>query len=88
MRLGTRRALALPASVTRALRLRKGATLEVTVLGKGVYLVPTGRIPKDQRYFYTPEWQTKEREADEAIASGNTKAFSDVEALIRDLRGR
>jgi len=28
-------------------------------------MVPAKVVPKDQAWFYTPEWQQKEREADE-----------------------
>jgi len=42
-------------------------------------------IPKDQLWFWTPEWQKKEREADEDIAQGRVKEFSTVEELLKDL---
>jgi len=45
------------------------------------------RSPKDQRYFYTREWQLKEREADEAIAQGDLIGpFDDATSAIRALR--
>ncbi len=67
------------------LKIRKGARPEGLVSGGGIYLIASGRIPKDQRYLYTPEWRAKEREADADIAAGRVKSFSDVEELIRDL---
>ena len=30
-------------------------------------------IPKDERWFWTSEWQRKEREADEDIAQGRSR---------------
>ena len=30
----------------------------------------------DQAWFWTPEWQAKEREADEAIARGDVRTFA------------
>ncbi|MDI6795210.1 MAG: hypothetical protein QME81_20495, partial [bacterium] len=39
----------------------------------------------DHAWFRTPEWQAKEREADEAIAKGEVKEFDNVEDLIKDL---
>lgn len=85
VKLGTE--VRLPAEVTRRLRLRKGARLAVITTGDSVQIVPLARIPKDQLYFYSDEWQAKEREAEEDIRAGRTKEFSDVDALIRDLRG-
>lgn len=34
-----------------------------------------GVIPRDQLYYWTPEWQAGEREADEDIAAGRTRTF-------------
>jgi len=31
---------------------------------------PPKKIPKDQRWFWTPEWQAKEEEADKDLAAG------------------
>lgn len=42
----------------------------------------------DQAWFWTPEWQAKEREADEARAAGLYCEFSDVCDLIASLRSR
>jgi hypothetical protein len=33
-------------------------------------LTPTSLIPDDQAWFWTPEWQAREQEADEAMARG------------------
>ena len=38
-----------------------------------------------QAYFWTEEWQAGEREASAEIATGQTRRFPSVEALIRDL---
>ena len=87
VRLGAHDEIRLPEEVKRTLKLRKGAKLDVIVSGSGVFLIPPQRIPADQRYFYTPEWQAKEREADQDFAHGRAKSFADVEDLIRELRG-
>jgi antitoxin PrlF len=39
-------------------------------------------IPDDQAWFWTPEWQAKEREADADIAAGRGRIYySDEEFL-------
>lgn len=76
-----------PAAMSRRLKLRKGGKIEVIFLDDFVVLAPAGRLPKDQRYFWTAEWQAKEREADADIAAGRVKSFSSVNDMIRDLRG-
>jgi hypothetical protein len=36
----------------------------------------------EQRYFWTPEWQAKEQEADEAVAEGRVRTFDSVDEMI------
>jgi bifunctional DNA-binding transcriptional regulator/antitoxin component of YhaV-PrlF toxin-antitoxin module len=87
VKLGTRDEIRLPAEVKKNLKLRKGAKLEVLYLGEGVYIVPAGRIPKDQRYFYTKEWQQGERDVNESLARGEGLGpFADAEEAIKALR--
>ncbi len=43
-------------------------------------------IPKDQLWFWTPEWQKKEREVDEARARGDYKETDSVDEFMRDLK--
>jgi len=65
----------------------KAPSLKCLFSGDGIFLIPSKRIPKGQRYFYTEEWQAKEREADESIARGEvTGPFSNAVAAIRALR--
>ena len=40
----------------------------------------------DTAYFWTPEWQAGEREADEDIREGRLTRFDDADAAIRHLR--
>ena len=42
-------------------------------------------ISKDQSWFWTKEWQKKEREADEALKKGEYKEFKNAKDLIKDL---
>ena len=44
------------------------------------------RIPRDQAWFWTKEWQQREREADEDIKQGRLSGpFESVEELLRHL---
>jgi hypothetical protein len=52
----------------------------------GIDLTVTSDMPKDrdpeQAWFWTPEWQAKEREADEDIAAGRVEHFDSDEAFL------
>ena len=42
-------------------------------------------IDPDQAWFWTPEWQAKEKQADEEIAAGEHIGFDTIDDLIADL---
>jgi antitoxin MazE len=85
VRVGARHQVTIPSRISKALKLKKGDHVPMRLVGTRVELVPASLIPKDQLWFWTPEWQAKEREADEDIAQGRLKDFHSVEALLQDL---
>jgi len=86
VRLGAKNQVTIPQRISKALRLRKGDHMLMRLVGGRVEMIPASLIPKDQLWFWTPEWQKKEREADDDIARGRVKEFESVEELIKDLR--
>ncbi len=44
-----------------------------------------GLIDPDQAWWWTEEWQKKEREAEKDVKKGKVKRFTNVEDLIKDL---
>lgn len=55
--------------------------------GAGVLLrgIVRGPIAADQAWFWTPEWQEGERDADAALAAGEGTAFESTEHFISHL---
>lgn len=47
--------------------------------------ITDGRIDPDQAWFWTREWQAKEREADDDIAAGRGTTYESDEAFLRAL---
>ena len=86
VRLGAKNQVTIPHRISKALRLRKGDHMLMRLVGGRVEMIPASLIPKDQLWFWTPEWQKKEREADDDIARGRVKEFESAEELIKDLR--
>lgn len=85
-RVGPKNQITIPAEVVKRLGLKAGDYLEVEVRDDTLQLVPQRLIPRDQAWYWTKEWQAMEREADEAIASGDlSPVFETAEDAIRYL---
>jgi antitoxin MazE len=87
MKISTKRQISIPKDVMDALKLQPGDEVEFQVQGKAAVLVPikTIKVPRDQAWFWTPEWQAKEREADDDLTAGRFRDFDNLEDLLKDL---
>jgi len=86
VRLGAKHQVTIPHRISKALQLRKGDHMLMRLVGRRVELIPANLVPRDQLWFWTPEWQKREREADEDIAAGRLKEFDSVADLLKDLK--
>ena len=76
----------LPANVRKALCVQVGDEVEFTVSESGgVELRGYVRVPADQRWFWTPEWQRGEREVSEQISAGELTDPELVDDVFADL---
>jgi AbrB family looped-hinge helix DNA binding protein len=80
--------LTLPDEIRKAAHLEEGDLLEAELTPDGILLRPQKLIDATQAWFWTPEWQAGEREADADRRAGRMEAFASGEELIRALRGR
>jgi AbrB family looped-hinge helix DNA binding protein len=89
-RIRSRGQLTLPAEVREALRVAEGDEVEFTRHEDGTVTVRGLKtIPADQAWFWSPEWQAGEREADEEIGRGDlSPVYDDAEAMFADLEKR
>ncbi len=85
--LGSKHEITIPRRVSKALKLKKGDYLLLRLVDRRVEMIPVSLIPKDQLWFWTPEWQAKEREVDEALARGEFKEATSVSELFKELKG-
>jgi hypothetical protein len=58
---------------------------KVTSIEKKLEAVYQLVLTMSQAYYWTPEWQAKEKRADYDIEHGRYKSFDDVEQLIKEL---
>ena len=77
--------ITIPVAIRQALNIQEGDYVEVSLVDDKVVLVPKQVVDKSQAYFWTEEWQTAEREADEDIHAGRVRVFESVEELLADL---
>ena len=81
--LRARGTVTIPQDVRDRLDLAEGDQFVVTVEDDRIVLTPTSVIPDDQAWFWTPEWQAKEAEVDEATARGeHGKVFGSGEEFL------
>ncbi len=63
--------ITLPKAVRDSFGLKIGDYVEIDKNNGKILLRPVSVVPKDQRYFHTPEWQAMEAEADKDIEAGD-----------------
>jgi antitoxin PrlF len=80
--------ITLPEDIRRAARLEEGDLLEAEITSEGILLRPQKLIDATQAWFWTPEWQEGEREADADLAAGKTESFASDDEFIGALRSR
>ena len=86
-RISPKRQITIPKEVFDKLHLEVGDFLEVNTIDDGIVLIPKKLISKDQEWFWTKEWQAKEKEADEALLKGEvSKVFESADELVNHLR--
>lgn len=87
MRISSKRQIAIPMHVMTAPNLKPGDEIDIRIEDGTARLLPitTIKVPRDQAWFWTKEWQEKERQADEDIAAGNFRDFENLDALMKEL---
>ena len=84
-KLGQNYQLALPKEVINRLDIHINDYFEITVKGTKIILEPQIVIPKDQAYFYTPQWQKEEAQATEDIKKGRVTKTKKIKELFTEL---
>ena len=86
VKIGPKHQITIPREVFDSMHLEVGDFLDTLMKDNAIVFVPKKLVPKDQAWFWSKEWQEREKEADEAIAKGETigpfsKASDAVKAL-------
>jgi len=80
--------LTLPEEIRAAAHLEEGDLLEAEITDEGILLRPQKVIDATQAWFWTPEWQRKEHEAEADKAAGNVERYDGDEKFLAALDER
>lgn len=78
--------LTLPEEIRAAARLEDGDLFDAEITEDGILLRPRKVIDATQAWFWNPEWQAGEREADADRAAGRVETFGSDEDFTAALR--
>lgn len=87
VKLGPKHQITIPLEIYRKLNLKAGDILQVEERGEGIFLVPQKLIPRDYAWFFSKEWQAKEKEADKDIREGRISGpYGNIKDLLKALK--
>ncbi len=75
----------IPKDFVKKLNLKVGDKLDVEEKDGKLVITPVVVVPKDQAWFYSPEWQKNEIEADKQKNQGKIHKASNKEELFEKL---
>ena len=79
--------ITIPKKIRDKFGLVPGALASIEEQDGKIVLTPQRLIDADQAWFWTPEWQEGQREAEKDIRAGRvSKVYDDVDEFIADLR--
>lgn len=87
LRLRKNAQITLPTGIRKLTHLEEGDVLDCEVRDGQIVLTPKKIIDKRDAWFWTPEWQQAEAEAQKDIRDGNTSEFESVDDLLAHLKG-
>jgi AbrB family looped-hinge helix DNA binding protein len=77
--------ITIPADIRKAAHLEEGDPIEVELVPEGILLRPGKVIDATQAWFWTDQWQKREREAEQDRAAGRSRVFESSEAFLESL---
>ncbi len=85
IKLRERSQITLPSEIVKKLNIKTGDTLEVKLEGDKIVVTPVLIIDRSQAWFWSKQWQDKEKEAEEDIREGRLTSAQDINDLLKKL---
>jgi len=73
------------AQIAKDVNLHEGDHILIEQRDGGIFLRPVDWVDKNQKYFWTKEWQEKMRRSQDALDHDEYKTFDNMEDAIKDL---
>jgi antitoxin MazE len=77
--------ITLPNEVIKKMHLNPGDNLDITIEDDKIIVKPVLIIDRSQSWFWSKEWQEKEKEVEENIKEGKIYRVKNVDELIDNL---
>ncbi len=85
IKLRERSQITLPREIIKKLNIKTGDTLEVKLEGDKIVVTPVLIIDRSQAWFWSKQWQDKEREVEEDIGEGRLTSAENINDLLKKL---
>jgi len=85
-KLRDRSQVTLPAEIIKKLDLKAGDNLEITLEDEKIVIKPVMVIDRAQSWFWSRDWQAKEKEVESDIKSGRIHKANGFKDLIEKLK--
>lgn len=87
VKVGARHQVTIPKEIVSQIQLAPGEYVAVTLERGRIIVAPKHIVDRDDAWFWSKEWQAKEREADEAIAKGEVFGpYKNAREVIKALK--
>lgn len=86
IKLRDRSQITIPKSIIEILGIKENDDLNIEIENGEIVISPVVAIPKDQAWFWTDEWQQREKEVDEDIKFGKIKTANNIDQLMKVLK--
>lgn len=88
-RISPKKQITIPSEIFKKLGLEIGDYLGAEIEEEKIVFAPARVIPKSQTWFWTKEWQEKEKQATNDIEAGKVSGpFGSSQKLIKSLKSR
>lgn len=84
-KLRERSQVTLPSEIVKKLNLKAGDNLEITLENDKIVIKPVLIIDRSQSWFWSREWQEKEKEVEADIKAGRIYKADGLKDLIKKL---